>query len=203
MEKEYIVKQLSDMAKQYDCDLDDEILGKLVNMSVFRVAAKGEILQSIGEKSEKMGLVLEGIVRCYYVDENGNDITRGFSCVGFLCMDEGLYGYHESICEWETLEESTLMMIPIEPFRLLLFENEQLKNLYIKTLENALRYKIYRENGFLVDKATERYLHFRKLYPDICSRVPQQYLATYLGIAPESLSRIRKSLKEKGNTPRA
>ena len=63
-------------------------------------------------------------------------------------------------------------------------------------LENALRYKIYRENGFLVENATQRYIHFKKLYPMICESVKQHYVATYLGIAPESLSRIKKALKE-------
>ena len=48
-------------------------------------------------------------------------------------------------------------------------------------LENALRYKIYRENGFLVENATERYIHFKKLYPTICESVKQHYVATYLG----------------------
>ena len=63
-------------------------------------------------------------------------------------------------------------------------------------LENALRYKMYRENGFLVENATERYLHFKKLYPELSGRIPLKHIATYLGIAPESLSRIRSALKE-------
>lgn len=58
--------------------------------------------------------------------------------------------------------------------------------------EGILRYKIYRENGFLVENATERYIHFKKLYPKICESVKQQYVATYLGITPEYLSRIKK-----------
>lgn len=44
--------------------------------------------------------------------------------------------------------------------------------------------------------ATERYLHFKELYPQLCVNVKQQYIATYLGITPESLSRIRRSIKE-------
>lgn len=59
-----------------------------------------------------------------------------------------------------------------------------------------MRYKIYRESGFLIENATERYIHFKKLYPEICKTVKQHYIATYLGITPESLSRIRKALKE-------
>lgn len=51
-------------------------------------------------------------------------------------------------------------------------------------------------DGFLVENATERYLSFRKRYPDLSGRVAQRHIATYLGIAPETLSRIRNSLKE-------
>ena len=124
------------------------------------------------------------------------DITRCFSIPGTFCMDEGLFGYSESIVTWETLEETNLMFFEIQEIKDLIYENNQLKNVYIILLENALRYKIYRENGFLVENATQRYIHFKKLYPMICETVKQHYVVTYLGIAPESLSRIKKALKE-------
>lgn len=196
MDKEYLINQLMNMAKQNSIEIDAEILGVIVNNSVFRVVPKGNILQSVGEKTKTAALILDGISRCYYVDRDGNDITRGFSVPGTFCMDEGLFGYSESIVTWETLEETTLMFFEVEKMKKLIFENNQLKNAYIMLLENALRYKIYRENGFLVENATERYIHFKKLYPMICDSVKQHYVATYLGIAPESLSRIRKALKE-------
>lgn len=134
--------------------------------------------------------------RAYYVDEEGNDITRGFSIPGTLCMDEGLFGYPESIATWETIEETTLMIFDVAKIKAIILKNDELKNIYIMLLENALRYKIYRENGFLVENASERYLHFRKMYPMICDKVKQHQLASYLGIKPESLSRIKKTLRE-------
>ncbi|MBD5498548.1 MAG: Crp/Fnr family transcriptional regulator [Lachnospiraceae bacterium] len=196
MDKEYLNNQLMNMAKQNGMEMDAEILGVIVNNSVFRVVPKGNILQSVGEKTKTAALVLDGICRCYYVDGDGNDLTRGFSVTGTFCMEEGLFGYSESIVTWETLEETTLMFFDVQKMKELIFENNQLKNAYIMFLENALRYKIYRENGFLVENATERYIHFKKLYPTICDSVKQHYVATYLGIAPESLSRIKKALKE-------
>lgn len=196
MNREYLVNQLMNIAKQNGVEIDAEVLGMIVNKSVFRVVAKGGILQNQGEETKTAALVINGMCRAYYVDGNGNDITRGFSIPGTLCMDEGLFGYSESIVTWETLEETTLMFLGIQEIKDLIYENNQLKNIYIMLLENALRYKIYRENGFLVENATERYIHFKKLYPMICESVKQQYVATYLGIAPESLSRIKKALKE-------
>ena len=196
MDREYLVNQLMNIAKQNGVEIDAEVLGMIVNKAIFRVASKGSILQNVGEETKTVALVINGICRAYYVDGDGNDITRGFSIPGTLCMDEGLFGYSESIVTWETLEETTLMFFEIQEIKDLIYENNQLKNVYIMLLENALRYKIYRENGFLVENATQRYIHFKKLYPMICESMKQQYVATYLGIAPESLSRIKKALKE-------
>lgn len=196
MDKEYLVGLLMNMTSKYKVNIDAEMLGKIVNMSAFRIVEKGAVIQHIGDKTLNAALVLDGMTRCYYIDDDGNDITRGFSIEGTLCMDEGMFGYPESLCEWETLEETTLMIFNTEDMKKIIFENDSLKNVYIYLLENALRYKIYRENGFLVENATERYVHFKKLYPQICNKAAQRHIATYLGIAPESLSRIRKAMKE-------
>ena len=194
MDKKQIVSQLMSMAKLHKIEINPDILGKVVNISALRVAEKGRHLRHIGDETKNSGLVLSGFVRSFYIDGNGNDITRGFSITGTFCMDEGMLGYPESLTEWEALEETTLMIFNVDQIKNLIYENDMLKNAYMTLLENALRYKIYRENGFLIENATERYIHFRKLYPEICTSVKQQYIATYLGIAPESLSRIRKNI---------
>jgi CRP-like cAMP-binding protein len=196
MNKQIITEQLTSLSEKNDLGLDTEILERIVKLSTFRIIGKGTLIQHIGEKTNTAALVLDGITRCYYIDSDGNDITRGFSIPGTLCMDEGMFGYDESLTEWETLMDTTLMLFNVSEIKLLINENDALKSAYIQLLENALKYKIYRENGFLVESASERYLHFRKMFPKICQMVKQQYIATYLGIAPESLSRIKRSLKE-------
>lgn len=199
MDKEYLISQLNMIAMQNNVFLSQEILGEIVAISVFKVVNRGEIIRNITDENKTAALVLGGMCRAYYVDEEGNDITRGFSIPGTLCMDEGLFGYPESIVTWETIEETTLMIFDVAKIKDIILKNDELKNIYIMLLENALRYKIYRENGFLVENASERYLHFRKMYPMICDKVKQHQLASYLGIKPESLSRIKKTLRENSN----
>ena len=196
MNKQIIIEQLAALAETYKLDLDNNTLERIVMLSTFRIIEKGTLLRSIGDSTDTAALVLDGMARCYYIDGDGNDITRGFSVKGTLCMDDGMFGYSESLTEWETLTDTTLMFFNVGEIKQLINENDALKNTYIQLLENALKYKIYRENGFLVENASERYIHFRKMFPEICQTVKQQYIATYLGIAPESLSRIKKSLKE-------
>jgi len=191
MDKEYFVKQLMVFAEKYNIDVSEELVGEIVSLASFRVVKKGEILASIGDNTTCAGLTLSGLARSYYIDSDGNDITRGFAPEGTMFMDEGFFGYPERICMWETLEETTIMISETAAIKKMIKENDSFKDIWIYLLESAMRYKIYRENGFLVENATERYLHFKKVYPDLSERVPQRHIATYLGIAPESLSRIR------------
>ena len=68
--------------------------------------------------------------------------------------------------------------------------NERLLHKHIRNLQD-------RVNSLLSDSAEERYMKFIKMYPDIMLRVPQWMVASYLGITPESLSRVRKELARK------
>jgi len=196
MNKDIIIQQLKELAEGNNLKIEDEIYSRAVEIAQFRVFRKNTVIRSIGDKADIVGIVIDGLVRCYYIDGNGNDVTRGFSDACKMAMDDGILGFSEHNCMWETLEDSTIMFFDVRDIKSLIMSDENLKTLWIELLESGLRYKIYRESGFLVENATERYLHFRKLYPQLCSRIPQKHIATYLGITPESLSRIRKVLKE-------
>ena len=196
MNKDYFVKQLMTFAGEYKIEVSEELVGDIVSLASFRVVKKGEILASIGDDTTYAGLILSGVARAYYIDKDGNDITRGFAQEGVMFMDEGLFGYTDRNCMWETLEETTIMICETAAIKKMIKENDSFKDIWIYLLESAMRYKIYRENGFLVENATERYIHFKKLYPNLSERVSQRHIATYLGITPESLSRIRGAMKE-------
>ncbi|MBP3267020.1 MAG: Crp/Fnr family transcriptional regulator [Ruminococcus sp.] len=196
MDKSYIISQMKALSKKLCLDFDDEVYDSVIGFSEFKVYSKGSLLAGIGDKAAKAGIVMNGVVRSYYIDGDGNDITQFFSKEGSFCMDEGMMGFDEIIKMWEAVEESTVMVFDVRKMKELIFSSEKLKTVWIQLLESGMRYKIYRENGFLVENATERYLHFRKLYPELCGRVSQKHIATYLGIAPESLSRIRSAVKE-------
>ena len=95
MDKNYFVSQLKEFSESYQINVDEDILGEIVNKATFRVISKGEIIASIGENTTAAALVLSGLARCYYIDNDGNDITRGFAPEGTMCMDEGFFGYED------------------------------------------------------------------------------------------------------------
>ena len=196
MDKTYVLKQLNELSDRYGLGIPSEAIEKALSFSRFKVYSKGEVLARTGDKTTVAGMVINGVVRSYYVDKDGNDITQFFSAEGRWCIDSGMVGFDEMQANWEAIEDATVMLFDVKDMKELIYSDGQLKNNWIDALESGMRYKIYRENGFLVETATERYVAFRKRYPMLAERVPLRYIATYLGITPESLSRIRSTMKE-------
>lgn len=155
---------------------------------------KGTILLHLAEPITRIGLVLRGVVRSYYLDIDGNAITKYLYEENHFIMDEGLLGYEKSLCTYETLEDSEILFLPTQDFKRSILSSPELKDLYITMLEEGLQYKISRENSFLTKTATQRYIDFCSEHPDLERRIHNSVIATYLGITPESLSRIRRTL---------
>ena len=195
MDKAYLIKQLKDLSDGFGLGISEDAIEKAISFSRFKIYSKGEVIARTGDKATAAGFVISGVVRSYYVDNDGNDITQYFASEGSWCVDSGMVGFEEMQANWEAIEDVTVMLFDVADMRALIYSDEQLKNVWIMALESGMRYKIYRENGFLVESATERYVAFRKRYPQLADRVPLRYIATYLGITPESLSRIRSAMK--------
>lgn len=196
MDNTYIMKQLRNLADRFKLSISEDIIEKVIRFSTFKVYSKGEVMARTGDRAKYAGIVINGVARSYYIDNDGNDITQFFADEGSFCMDSGMLGFEESVAMWESLVEATVMLFEVKRMKELIMSDEQLKTVWIGLLESGMRYKVYRENGFLVQNATERYIAFRNKFPELVGRIPQQYIATYLGIKPESLSRIKGALKE-------
>ncbi len=199
MDKTYLIKQLKDLSDGFGLGISAGAIEKAISFSRFRVYSKGEVIARTGDRAASAGLVLSGVIRSYYVDKDGNDITQYFASEGNWCIDSGMTGFEEMQANWEAIEDTTVMLFEVKDMKDLIYSDEHLKDIWIMALESGMRYKVYRENGFLVESATERYIAFRKRYPKLAERVPLRYIATYLGITPESLSRIRSAMKEESN----
>lgn len=197
MDKEFLATHIAGIFSKYYSPVDMKAVRNLVNLAEEYEYKKGRIILQSGDPYHKAGYVYKGLVRSYYIDMDGNDITKGFFIEDSLFMDESLLNYANSICTYEALEDSTVFMVDAQKVKSVMMENDYLKRLYIASLEESLKYKIMRESEFLLQNATERYLNFLKRYPRLDNRVRQSYIASYLGITPESLSRIRRFLREK------
>ncbi len=196
MNKELFLEHITEQFSKYISPVDVSIVSELLNLAEEKHYKKGEILLYSGETCHYMGYIVKGMVRSYYLDDNGNDITKNFHIEDYFIMDETLLGLNNSICIYEALEDCIILFVDSFQVRILIQQNDYIKNLYLFGLENGLRYKIMRENAFLTQNATERYINFKRQYPLLERRVKLAHIASYLGITPESLSRIRRVLRD-------
>ena len=149
-----------------------------------------------GEKSSCFFLIIQGIVRGYYIDDNGNDITKCFRSEGEFFSTEGFRTCKESSFTIECLESCRLIKFPYNLVRELSETDDRISALVSRLyLEEVGNLEIQIKNHVLMD-AEERYNYFCKQYPQLHKRLPLKYIASYIGIQAASLSRIRKNQKK-------
>jgi len=154
---------------------------------------KNQIVSQIGDINRNLNVLISGILRLYYIDANGNDITRFFGTKGNISIGLG----ERQPYVVEALEDCEFLSIDWKKIKRLASEDIYWIKIWNQLLQKSIGYKIYRESSFLTESATERYIDFKRMYPELEKQVNQAYIASYLGITPVSLSRIRRTIKEK------
>lgn len=155
----------------------------------------GKIVLLEGEKSANLYFIIKGIVRGYYIDEQGNDITKCFSSENEFFSSEGLRTGSASSFTIETLENCRCIQLPYRLIQRVIEEDENLKNLFVKFYLREVERLEGRSRNLTLMSAEERYIDFCKKYPHLHNRVELKYIASFIGIRAASLSRIRKEMK--------
>ncbi len=190
------LEQLKKAIEVYAPNIEKEHVESFLQIANYKKIKKGEILVHIGDSPKELYFIISGLVRSYYIDINGNDVTRYFITENSFCCAEMLLMKKPFDCCFEALENCNLLCFDGSSFKSLTSQNINYMKAYISALEQSLIYKIERENSFLLKSAVERYLDFKKIHLDLEKRVNQSHIASYLGITPVSLSRIRRTIKE-------
>lgn len=153
--------------------------------------AKGDHFLRTGEVCDRIGFIGSGVVRTYHM-KDGEDVTTEISMDGMYCTN---------YVSFLTRKPSTRAMVALEPVEMLVFDHAHLQALYSKSaaaerMGRRIAETIYicgeeRNEQFLLESAENRYMRLMKEQPEVFQRIPLKYIASYLGVRPESLSRIR------------
>jgi CRP-like cAMP-binding protein len=153
---------------------------------------KGEHFLTEGQVCRSVAMIKSGLVR-YYINDDGNEDTYSFGSEGdFVCDYESFLPQVSSNKNIQALEHTSLYVISHDGLQQLykgLKEGERLGRLAI---EQVFVNTIQQLSSFYNDSPEIRYQRFLKTFSAISQRVPQYYIASYVGIKPQSLSRIRK-----------
>lgn len=149
------------------------------------------ILLHEGDKSQYLYFVVSGCLRMW-TSHNGNEITTQFFFEGkAVASMESLLTGQPSDFSMETIEQCVLYVMPKEQFLELIKKDENFKQWFNDLILKRFFYYSKHLLSYLKNKPQERYNALLQKHPEIFLRIPQHYIASYLGITSVSLSRIR------------
>jgi CRP-like cAMP-binding protein len=158
--------------------------------------SKDEYFSEAGKISRQVGFIVEGITRVCYYNNKGEEITKYFIDENNLVVD--IESFDNEICSSayvQALTDCRLICFAKKDWQELLQTIIGFDTIVHRMIAKALIQKVERRSPLVTEDATERYLKFLDIYPNVANRVPLAYIASYLGITQSSLSRIRKNIK--------
>ncbi len=179
--------------------LDDNQLKIFLDITTIREVPAGTILLHEGEIAAKLHIVLRGCLRTYFVKDTGAEVTSQFFIESQVVASfESVMTRTPSRQYIEAIEDSVVGLIPIKNIESIIRNSDSAKEHFGRFIMNRLIFYMNQHASFILDSPEKRYVKLLKESPGLVSRLPQQYIASYLGITPVSLSRIRARLKRSG-----
>lgn len=146
-----------------------------------------------GEIEHHIYYVMTGAIRAFLISEN-EDITIRFGYEGSIINSLSSFITGEpSAFSLQAIRKTSFISIPKQTFESFLFQNIDRMSGYTALLEQTIVQQIDRENDLLTNSPSERLKRVMQRSPNLFQHVPLKYIASYLRMTPETLSRIRKS----------
>ncbi|HCX23176.1 MAG: cyclic nucleotide-binding protein [Flammeovirgaceae bacterium] len=155
---------------------------------------KNIIIESEGKVPKYLYFIVSGYLRLYFY-RDGEQVTTHINCPpGFFTAYAHFVNGTISDENVECITDCELLRISKVKLDQLMRESEAMKQFSLKVFQEATLYNESRSRELATLNAEERYLKLMDNYPDMIRHVPLQYIASFLGMNPKSLSRIRKQL---------
>ncbi|WP_214227974.1 Crp/Fnr family transcriptional regulator [Pedobacter sp. B4-66] len=176
--------------------LSEEEQNVIVDLAIFKSFRKGTILLKEGQLSKDSYFVIQGCIRCYYMVDTEEKTTAFYTESESLTPPSAL-SYTPSEYYIDCLENSILIVGSSETDDELFAKYPNLEKLCRLVSEDLHSKSQIAFDNFKISTPEQRYLNLLEIRPDLAQRIPQYYLASYLGITPQSLSRMRNRLVRK------
>ena len=181
-----------ELARKYSTMTHDE-LDVLESILVPMKFAKGQMILSEGEICKHVYYIERGLIRQFYF-KNGKQITEhlGEDRSIFMCI-ESLFREEPTKLQVEAIEPTWVYALPKQKLEQVALHNVNIQILYRKILEESLITSQVHADLVRFETAQARYKRMCKLSPQVILRAPLVYIASYLQMTPETLSRVRSS----------
>ena len=173
---------------------DPALLSELEAVAQIRRLKKGEHTIRIGEMQTKLYIMISGVVRCYFLDGLNQEYTDCFITEpGYPVMTASIS--EPSLITAQAVVPTTLLELPMGTVARLMQEYTELLWLYNALLQKSLFFHWQIKTARYTYDALQRYVWFRKSWPEVERYANSRHIASFLGMTPETLSRMRHAVK--------
>ncbi|UQB69803.1 Crp/Fnr family transcriptional regulator [Epilithonimonas zeae] len=189
------MKEFTDFLSQFG-NLNRQQIELIGSKSITLKLNKNDHFWEMGKASKYVGFVKSGILRVYYNNDKGDEVTH-------YLVEENHW-----LSDWDNQDQSVIPIANLQAitpcsfvaflkkdWNLLLQSVDGLNDTIQKIIINHKSKKLERRSRLICEDTTERYLSFLEQYPNMVNRIPLSYVASYLGMKQPSLSRVRKNIR--------
>lgn len=179
-------------------EISQAAIEESLKYSDFKTYAKGDYILRAGEYCRFIGFLNKGFIVTTFVDDTGNEKASEFKHEGcFFTYTEGLSNNHPSHKNFIAIEDCEALVLNKEYLSVIFKENPKFETLFSQILAEELRLVLLNEQDRKTLSVEERYLALENTIPGALQRIPVKYIAGYLGMESQSLSRLRGRLAGK------
>lgn len=159
---------------------------------------KRQYLVQEGEICKHLSFVTKGLLRSYHVDEKGDEHISMFSLEGWWASDMySFFSGEKASFNIDAIEATEILMISLDGFEEMTLSIPVMDRYFRILFQNSLVTKERRLVSAITHTAEEKYIRLAECNPTLIQRVPQHLIASYIGLAPETLSRIKKNISSR------
>ncbi|WEK20479.1 MAG: Crp/Fnr family transcriptional regulator [Candidatus Pedobacter colombiensis] len=156
---------------------------------------KNRIIEEQGKTPKYLYYIVSGYLRLFHYNENGDEVTTHINCPpGFFTSYSNFINQTKSDENVECITECELLRITKDGLDEITSKSSSIKDFSISVFQQSITYNENRSRELATLSAEQRYRKLMEEHPDILHNVPVSYIASFLGMKPESLSRIRRKM---------
>lgn len=177
--------------------LDKDLTKQFLDLGEKKYFRKKDFVFNRNEIRKQFAFLLDGHCRGFVLDYKGDEVTTNFYFATTIVGDYTSFSKNQpSILNIQALSDVELLVFDVNDITHLADTNILISKFFIIFLGHLYNFQISRQNSFICETPEQRYLSLMKERPKVIQLIPQQYIASYLGIERQSLSRIRSRLNK-------
>jgi len=175
--------------------LTDEEKDTIKTFFIAKKLRKRQYLLQEGDVCKYFSFVVKGVLRSYNVDEKGDEHMNLFAWEGWWISDmSSFFSGEKAVFNIDAIAPTELLMITLADFEEMTLKVPKMDRYFRILFQNSLVTKERRLMSSITHTAEEKYRRLAENNPQLIQRIPQNLIASYLGLAPETLSRIKKNI---------